>query len=66
MATGEAGYKYDFVDPPPERLLCKICQLPCRQAQATEDLVYCQRCVAGAKSSVSVSRSCQLNRMQSS
>ena len=27
MATGEAGYNYYFVEPPPERLLCTVCQL---------------------------------------
>ena len=63
MATGEAGYNYYCVEPPPERLLCKICQLPCRQAQLSEDRVYCKpcvpkSCVARVKSSVSVSRSC--------
>ena len=63
MATGEAGYDYYFVESPPERLLCKICQLPCRQAQVNEDLVCCRHCVpggyvAGVKPSVSVSLSC--------
>ncbi|XP_065903737.1 TNF receptor-associated factor 4-like [Dysidea avara] len=32
----EGGYDYDFVKPPPDRLICKICQLPCRQAQKSE------------------------------
>ena len=63
MATGEAGYDYYFVESPPERLLCKICQLPCRQAHVKEDLVYCKHCVPGGhvaevKPSVSVSLSC--------
>ena len=62
MATGEAGYDYYYVQPPPEGLLCKICKLPCREAQVSEDLVYCKHCVpdncvAGVKASVSVSRS---------
>ena len=57
MAAGEGGYNYDFVEPPPERLLCKICQLPCREAQSNEDHVYCKGCVAGIQSSASVSDS---------
>ena len=44
MATVEGGYDYDFVEPPPERLLCNICQLPCREAQSSEGRVYCKRC----------------------
>ena len=58
MATDEGGYNYDFVEPPPERLLCKICQLPCREAQSNEDHVYCKRCFPRTriKSSDSVSK----------
>ena len=63
MATGEAGYDYYYVKPPPQRLLCKICKLPCREAQVSEDLayVYCKHCVPescgdGVKASISVSR----------
>ena len=60
MATSGAGYDYYYVEPPPQRLLCKICKSPCRQAQVSQDLVYCkccvpESCVAGVKSSVSVS-----------
>ena len=28
-----SGYDYDFVDDPPDRLLCNICRLPCRDPQ---------------------------------
>ena len=68
MATGEAGYDYYFVEPPPERLLCNVCRLPCREAQVSEDLVYCKRCVpescfAGVKPFVNVSTLQQLNEM---
>ena len=60
MATCEAGYDYYFVEPPPERLLCNVCRLPCREAQVSEDLVYCKRCVpescfAGVKPFINVS-----------
>ena len=33
-----SGYDYDFVDDPPDRLLCNICHLPCRDPQRS---VYC-------------------------
>ena len=49
MATVEGGYDYDFVEPPPEELLCKICQLPCREAQSSEGHVYCKRCISTTK-----------------
>ena len=59
MATvEEGGYDYDFVEPPPEGLLCKICQLPCREAQSSEGHVYCKRCISTTKPSASVSYSC--------
>ena len=59
MATDGAGYDYYFVEPPPERSLCNICQLPCRQAHSNEDHehIYCKPCVTkiGIKSLPSVS-----------
>ena len=33
----EGGYDYDFVKPTPDRLLCNICQLPCREPQQTRE-----------------------------
>ena len=55
MATVEGGYDYDFVQPPPEELLCNWCKLPCREAQSMENRVYCKRCTLKVKSSASVS-----------
>ena len=57
MATVEGGYDYDFVEPPPEGLLCKICQLPCREAQSSEGHVYCKHCISKTKLSAFVSYS---------
>ena len=64
--TGESeggnGYDYKFVEPPPERLLCRICHLPCRDAQSSEDHVYCKQCITELKiikRSTSVSDSCR-------
>ena len=58
MATVEGGYDYDFVQPPPEELLCNFCKLPCREAQLMEGRVYCKRCIPEQRSSDSVSYSC--------
>ena len=50
-AATECGYDYDFVNPPPDRLLCKICQFTCREAQLTECCghVYCHPCLEKMK-----------------
>ena len=48
-SEGRNGYDYKFVEPPPERLLCRICQLPCRDAQSSEDYVYCKKCITELK-----------------
>ena len=49
--AAECGYDYDFVNPLPDRLLCKICQFTCRKAQLTECCghVYCQPCLEKMK-----------------
>ena len=62
--TGESegvnGYDYNLVEPPPERLLCRICHLPCRDTQSSEYHVYCKQCITDLKikRSASVSDSC--------
>ena len=49
-SEGDRGYDYHFVEPPPERLLCRFCHLPCRDAQSSEaDHVFCKRCIAEIK-----------------
>ena len=35
-----SGYNYNFVDDLPDRLLCQICQLPCRDPQRSESCVH--------------------------
>jgi len=30
---GDGGYDYDFLEPLPDRIICKICQLPCCEAE---------------------------------
>ena len=61
VSKDESGYDYEFVEPPPEKLLCRICHLPCRDAQSSEaDHFYCKRCITELKikPSVAVSNSC--------
>ena len=60
MASVEGGYDYDFVESPPDRLVCKICQSPCREAQLTECCghVFCKCCLSKLRSSATVSQAC--------
>ena len=48
-SENDSGYDYEFVEPPLERLLCRICHLPCRNAQSSEDHVYCKKCITELK-----------------
>ena len=49
-SESESGYDYEFVEPPPERVLCTVCHLPCRDAQSSEaDHVYCKGCITEVK-----------------
>ena len=45
-----------FVNPPPDRLLCNICQFPCREAQQTREFghLYCKSCINKLMSSATV------------
>ena len=47
MVAIEGGYNYNFVNPPPDRLLCNICQFPCRKAQQTRECshLFCKSCI---------------------
>jgi len=40
----DGGYEYDFVNQIPDRLVCRICQLPCREAEKSNCCghVYCK------------------------
>ena len=43
----EDSYNYEFVEPPPNRLICYICYFPCREAQLLEccSRAYCKSCL---------------------
>ena len=50
------GYDYDFVNPTPDRLLCNICQLPCREPQQTRECghLFCKSCIKKLMSSTTM------------
>ena len=57
----EKGYDYDFVKPPPEGLLCKICNLPARhpvQASCCGG-TFCRKCVSNYQSSACPNTECK-------
>ena len=62
----EGGFDYTFMEPPPDRLVCKICQFPCREAQLTECCghVFCKNCLTKFKSSTVVSHACPMCRQE--
>ena len=49
----EGGYDYDFLEPLPDRIICKICQLPCYDAEKSSCCghVFCKRDLMKMKSS---------------
>ena len=63
----EGGYDYDFVESPPDRLVCKICHFPCREAQVTEccGYMFCKCCLIKFRSSTSISQACPTCRQES-
>ena len=49
--TTQGGYDYEFVDTPPDRVICVICHLPSREPHMTECCghVFCKSCLDKAK-----------------
>ena len=62
----DGGYNYNFVNPPPDRLLCNICQFPCREAQQTSECghLYCKSCINMFISSATVNHACPVCRKE--
>ena len=52
----EGGYDYDFVEDPLDRLVCKICHCPCREALISEccGQGFCKCCFDKVKSATGV------------
>ena len=62
----EGGYDYKFVNPPPDRLLCNICQFPCHEAQQTRECghLFCKSCVNKLMSFTTLSHACPVCRKE--
>ena len=60
------GYYYKFVDPPTDRLTCKICQVPSRDPHLTECCGnnFCRSCLDQAKQATVVSTACPTCRTE--
>ena len=60
------GYDYEFVTAPPDRLMCKICYNPCRDAQLTGccGAHFCRSCLQQVRRGRSVSRACPMCRAE--
>ena len=60
------SYDFNYVEPPPDRLLCKICQLPCCEAHKSECCghVFCKRDLEKMKAATSVSYACPICRVE--
>ena len=59
--TEPGGYDYRLVNgPPPDRLVCIICQLPSRDPHLTDccGVIYCKSCLERAQQKTTVSTAC--------
>ena len=56
----EGGYDYEFVEDPPDRLICTICRCPCRESliSACCGQAFCKCCFNRCKSTTTVSQAC--------
>ena len=66
MEVAEGGYDYIYANPPPDRLICKICHLPCREAQLSECCghVFCKRDLEKMRASAAVTYACPICRVE--
>ena len=64
--AGVGGYDYDFVATPPDRLMCKICHNPCREAHLTSccGAHFCRSCLQQVRRGRSVSKACPMCRAE--
>ena len=58
MATisSTGGFEYQFVTPPPDMFICKICHLPSRDPHLTMCCghAFCESCLDGMKKAKSI------------
>ena len=60
------GYEYDFVDVPPDRVICKICHNPCRDVHLTGccGAHFCLACLQQLKKGTAVNKACPMCRVE--
>ena len=60
------SYDFNYVEAPPDKLTCKICQLPCREAQKSECCghLFCKRDLEKMKAATAVSYACPICRIE--
>ena len=60
------SYDFNYVEPPADRVVCKICRLPCREAQKSEccDHVFCKQDIDKMKAVTAVSHACPICRVE--
>ncbi|XP_065902971.1 uncharacterized protein [Dysidea avara] len=64
FSNGEGGYEYQFVDFPPDRFVCKICQYPSRDPYLSKCCghIFCKSCLEGAKKATAIVDACPMCR----
>ena len=60
------SYDFNYVERLPDKLMCKICQLPCREAQKSDCCgnVFCNRDLEKMKAATTVSYACPICRTE--
>ena len=60
------GYKYSFIDTPPNRLVCNICHFPSKNPYLTTCCghVFCKSCLDDYKKYVSLKKGCPVCRQE--
>ena len=64
MNNKSGGYDYQFVNTPPDRLVCKICHLPCCETQQSEccGSIYCKCDIDRLKATTTLQLACPICR----
>ena len=62
----QGGYEYNFVDILPDRVVCKICHYPCRDAHLTSccGAHFCASCLKQTRKGTAVNKACPICRVQ--
>ncbi|XP_065908111.1 myosin-13-like [Dysidea avara] len=64
IAPPMGGYEYQFVTPPPDWLICNICQYPSREPHLSVCCgnTFCKSCLEGAKKATVIADACPICR----